>query len=179
MKIWIALLRGINVGGRNPLPMAALREQLEAAGLRDVRTVIQSGNVVFGSNARSAPALAGRIATAIEDSFGMRPAVLVLEARELAAALDHDPLAGQDLDPAKLHLFFLEEPPRAPDLDAIAAARAPSESFALEGRVFYLAAPDGIGRSKLASNVERWLGVATTARNARTLRRLVELAGPG
>ncbi len=176
MGTWIALLRGINVGGHNMLPMKRLAVLLEAAGCADVRTYIQSGNVVFGHPARGAAALEKMIADAIKAEFGFAPQVMVLRAAELAAAAEANPWVEANHAPASLHVYFLASEPAAPDLAAIEAIRRGNERFVLRGRVFYLFAPDGIGQSKLAERAERLLGVAATARNWRTVTTLVDMA---
>lgn len=177
MTTWIALFRGINVGGNNILPMAALRADLAALGLDDVRTYIQSGNVVFESKARSAKALGAKISTCVEERHGFRPQVLVLSAAQLRAAREANPFARAESGPKTLHYAFLVDTPRAPDLAALERLRSESEAFELTDAVFYLHAPDGIGRSKLAGAVDKHLGVATTGRNHRTVAKLLELAG--
>ena len=174
MATWIALLRGINVSGKNILPMAELRRELEGLGFEDVRTYIQSGNVVFRSGARSAAKLADTIAGAVGESHGFRAPVLVLSAAELASAQRQNPFPKVSAEKA-LHFLFLFEKPRRPDLDALNELASGKEEFRLAGRVFYLHAPDGIGRSKLAARAEKLLGVEATARNLRTVRKLAEL----
>jgi uncharacterized protein (DUF1697 family) len=177
MNTWIALFRGINVGGNNPLPMKDLREDLAGLGLEEVRTYIQSGNAVFRSEgAEGAEALAERIAAAVEARHGHRPRVLLLEAAELRGARDTNPYPGAEDDPKSVHLYFLASAPTAPDLATLEAARAPTEAFHLEGRIFYLHAPAGVGRSKLAAKAEKLLGVPATARNWRTVGKLCEMA---
>lgn len=175
MSTWIALFRGINVGGHNKLPMAELSRVLEDIGLVDVRTVIQSGNVVFRSTRKSAPALARDIEAAVEKARGFRPAVLVLDSAGFVERLDANPFPEGTGDPKTLHLFFTASKPTAPDLAAIEGDCSPTERWKLDGDVFYLHAPDGIGRSKLAGSVEKRLGVPGTARNWRTLGRLRDL----
>lgn len=172
---WIALLRGINVGGRNRLPMAELRALFEAAGCDEVRTYIQSGNVVLAAAERDRAALAERLADAIAEAKGFRPAVMLLTAAELAAARDGNPFPDAAAEPRSLHLWFLAADPAGVDLSPLDEVRAPNERFELRGRVFYLHAPDGIGRSKLAERVERKLGVEATARNWRTVEALLAL----
>jgi uncharacterized protein (DUF1697 family) len=176
MKTWIALLRGINVGGHNILPMKELRALLETEGFVDVRTYIQSGNCVFGASESDAETLADLITERIEQNFGFRPAVLVLEKPDLDRAIADNPFAEHADDPKTIHLSFLKERPTSPDLEALRALQASSEHFELTQTVFYLHAPDGIGRSKLAAQVEKKLGVQTTARNLRTVLKLAELA---
>jgi uncharacterized protein (DUF1697 family) len=175
---WIALLRGVNVGGHRKLPMSGLREVLGDLGLDHVRTLIQSGNVVFESDVRPAARLERNIADGIEESFGFRPGCLVLDSASFRSALDSVPFSGTE-DPGKIHLFFLDDRPEDPDLPALQRAATGSESFELDDRVLYLHAPDGIGRSRLVRGVERWLGVEATARNLRTLQRLLVLVEPG
>lgn len=176
MTQYIVLLRGINVGGRNRLPMARLREILGAGGLTDVRTYIQSGNVVFQSDETDRSALARHIGDAIEAGVGFRPAVMVLTNEALNTAVERNPFADQVADHKTLHFYFLAEPPANPDFAALTALQSPTERFRLDDAVFYLFAPDGIGRSKLAAQVERHLGVAATARNLRTVEKLRGLA---
>lgn len=174
MQTSIALLRGINVGGHNLLPMQELRSVLAGLGLQDVRTHIQSGNAVFRREGDTAD-LGPRISAAIDEKFGFAPPVVVLTAAELEQALAACPLAGAE--PGQLHFWFLAATPSAPDLARLEALRAADETFALRGRVFYLHAPAGIGHSRLAPLVEKALGVPGTARNGRTVAKLLELAG--
>ncbi len=176
MATWLALLRGINVGGKNVLPMAGLRMDLESLKFRNIRTYIQSGNVLFESPAKSPKSLAKKIASLIEERYGFCPQVLVLDHEDLVAAAEGNPFPKAAKDPKSLHFFFLSEPAKAADVESIANACAKSEKYELTNRVFYLAAPDGIGRSKLAANAEKYLGVNATARNFRTVGRLLELA---
>jgi uncharacterized protein (DUF1697 family) len=177
MPTWIALFRGINVGGRNRLPMKDLVRDLETLGLMDIRTYIQSGNVVFRSRDRSAATLEKKIADAIEKRHGFRPHIVILSVDQLRAAGESNPFPEAESEPKSLHLFFLASPPAAPDLEALKSVKAPSERFHLAGDVFYLHAPAGIGRSRLAASVEKRLGVPATARNWRTVRELIRLAG--
>lgn len=179
MQTWVALLRGINVGGRNVLPMARLRALLEALHCRDVRTYIQSGNAVFTSKSKSRPNLTKKILDAIEQEFGFRPTLLLLTATDFAAALDHNPFPRAAAAPKTLHYYFLDSVPKSPDTDALAALAIRTERYRLVGRVFYLHTPDGFGSSKLAANAERKLGVPATARNHATIEKIaVLLADP-
>ena len=175
MSTWIVLLRGINVGGNNLLPMADLRSALEERECEDVQTYIQSGNVVLRSALRSAGQLQQQVADAIEETRGFRVPVLALKAKELDAALEANPFPHAQ-DEKALHLFFLFAKPRKPDLEGIAAVAKDSEEFELLGRTFYLHAPEGIARSKAAAQVEKHLGVEGTGRNLRTARKLQDMA---
>ena len=107
MTTWIALLRGINVGGRNILPMKELTRELEKIGCSNVQTYIQSGNVVFQSSVTRADSLAKRISQAILKSHGFRPGVMVLSAKEVEDAASSNPFPNAEVDPKSLHLFFL------------------------------------------------------------------------
>ena len=176
MNTYIALLRGINVGGHNKLPMGELTEILEGLGLQDVETYIQSGNVVFQKDDVNPSELSERIKSAINERRGFAPQVLVLSAEELEGAVEANPFPEAVDEPKRLHFYFLADAPENPDLETLENVKVESERFALEGRVFYLHAPDGIGRSKLAARVEKALGVAATARNWRSVRKIKEMA---
>jgi uncharacterized protein (DUF1697 family) len=174
MATWVALLRGVG-GGIRPLPMRELRVALEGIGLKDVRTYIQSGNVVFNS-ARSAARLAQEIERCIERNFGFHSRTFVLSVPELQRAAKGNPFPQADEKPQALHLFFLAKPARAAQLDAMNEIKAKSEQFVLTNKVFYFYTPDGFGISKLAAKAGRLLGVDMTARNWRTVGKLLELA---
>jgi uncharacterized protein (DUF1697 family) len=175
LKTWIALLRGINVGGACIVPMKDLVTTLAGAGLSSVRTYIQSGNLVFQTPKGTQRALERQIAQLIEKRFGFRPPVMVLSGVELSEAISGNPFPQAIAEPKSLHLCFLSEAPSNPDLDALTKLKADKEAFALKGQVFYLHTPDGYGNSKLAAKVERALGVATTCRNWRTVNQLLEM----
>ncbi len=172
MQRWIALFRGINVGGNNILPMAALKSDLESLKLKRVRTYIQSGNVVFDTTSKSSGTLATKISRKINEQHGFRPHILLLSQQDLQTAVSENPFPDAVSDPKTLHFFFLDAEPVAADTQALDDAKAADEEYAISKRVFYLHAPSGIGRSKLAMNAEKYLGVVTTARNYRTVERL-------
>ncbi len=174
MNTYIALLRGINVGGSGRLPMKELVEHLESQGCRSVRTYIQSGNAVF-EHAAAAPVLTRQIRAALGAALGFEPALLLMTPKQLTRAASRNPFPEGEQDPAKLHLYFLAARPKQPDLDRLQGIAKANERFALEEDVLYLHAPDGIGRSKLAANVERVLGVSGTGRNWRTVQKLLDL----
>lgn len=176
MTTWIALLRGVNVGGRNKLPMKELTGVLEAMGCHNVRTYIQSGNALFtpGNNGRAQ--LAADLSRAIDERCGFAPGVIVLEERELTAAIDANPLPEAASNPTSLHLFFLDETPHPEATSRLAGVKAATESVVVKDRVLYLHAPDGIARSRLAQQVERLLGTRVTGRNWRTIRKIADMA---
>lgn len=175
MAIWIALLRGINVGGKNSLPMKDLREHLTAEGLGKVKTYIQSGNCVFESSMQTPKAIEVLIADTVDRISEFRPRVLVISAATFRAAIDANPFPEATNDPKSLHFYFLDAPAQSADIDALLALKKDSETFRLTDQVFYLHASEGIGRSKLAERAEKLLGVATTARNLRSVLKIAEL----
>lgn len=175
MDIWVALLRGINVGGKNRLPMAALVALLEELGAREAKTYIQSGNALFrcGGDIQQ---FGERLSAAIKSRHGFAPQVLILGLSAIAKALAENPFPEAVADPAHLHLGFLASTPEHPDLARLEGLRLQSERFQLGEGVFYLHAPEGVGRSKLAAGIERALGVVVTDRNWQTVSKIMELA---
>lgn len=176
MKSYIALIRGINVGGKNVLPMKALKALLENLGLQNVKTYIQSGNVVFQGNEKNTSWLSSKISAEIEKSHGFKPQVLLLNIEEMEEAIESNPFPEAESEPKTLHLNFLASVPETPNLKALESLKKENERFELKGNVFYLHAPDGIGRSKLAANAERLLGVTMTGRNWRTVCKIMAMA---
>ncbi len=176
MKTYIALLRGINVGGKSILPMKELVSLLEDLGAQNVKTYIQSGNAVFQSKETNASLLSNEISVAIKKSHGFEPQVLLLESEEVEKVIESNPFRETESEPKTLHVFFLASMPKNPDLDALESIRSDDERFALKDGVFYLHAPNGIGRSKLAANAEKLLGVSATGRNWRTIRKIMAMA---
>lgn len=173
---YVALLRGINVGGKNIVPMAALRTCLSDAGLANVRTYIQSGNVVFESASNNKKALAETVRKAMGQAFAPEPTVQILAASAFSDAVAACPYVSEPVADKFVHLTFLDGDPAAGAEDAAADLASATEQFALQGRVFYLLAPDGIGRSKLAARIENVVGVGATSRNLRSCRKILELA---
>ena len=176
MTTYIALFRGINVGGKNKLPMKDLVATLENVGCQDVATYIQSGNAVFQSEEQDASLLSETIEAAIREQHGFEPLVLLLTSEEMGRVMGSNPFPEAESEPKTLHLYFLAAPPESPDLDALEGIKGDRERFFLGDSVFYLHAPNGIGRSKLAANIEKLLGVPVTARNWRTVRKVMEMA---
>jgi uncharacterized protein (DUF1697 family) len=176
MKTYIALFRGINVGGTNVLPMKDLVALLETIGSQNVKTYIQSGNAVFQNQEENPSLLSNKIRVTLKKSHGFEPQVLLLTPEEIESAIESNPFPEAESEPKTLHLDFLASMPKNPDLDALESIKSDREQFALKDRVFYLHAPDGIGRSKLAANTEKLLGVAITGRNWRTVCRVMTMA---
>ncbi len=175
MKTYVALFRGINVGGNNLLPMKELQEILVKTGCKDVRTYLQSGNAVFAYDNTESNKLAETISSNIYAVRGFKPNVFVLKASALLDAVRNNPFSSGDTK--TVHFYFLESVPESPDMEKLYALKTASEEFALAGPVFYLYTPEGFGRSKLASKVENGLGVAVTARNLNTVSNLAAMVG--
>lgn len=173
---WIALFRGINVGGNNILPMAELRNELAASGFSEVNSYIQSGNVVFRAGTTSRQVLGQRLRDLVQRRWGFSPLVFLLTREDLQSAVEQNPFAEASAEPKTLHFSFLAEPACDADLDALESLRASSERWKLTDTVFYLHAPEGIGRSKLAARIERVLKVGMTSRNFRTVDKLLAMA---
>jgi len=172
----VVLLRGINIGSRNRISMPDLREALEGAGYDDVRTYLQSGNVVLSSTA-SARETARDCERLIADRFGLEIAVVARTRSELAKVVDRNPLERVAKDPKRYQVSFLETKP-APklvrELEEVATAR---EEVVSIGREIYAWHPDGVARSKLWTRLAgKNLGVTATARNWTTVAKLLELA---
>lgn len=174
MKPYVALLRGVNVGGKNRLPMKEFRALLEEIGCHNVATYIQSGNAVFSYDG-SARKLQELIASRVADQFSFTPEVMLLSKASFDAILRESHFMDDDLDPKLKHVSILQQAAKSPDLDKLQALAANGEEFHLTASAFYLRAPNGIGRSKLAASVERLLGVSATSRNWRSLTKISEL----
>jgi len=175
MTILIALLRGINVGGKNILPMKELVRFFEDAGGEDVKTYIQSGNVVFTHSTGSTGELNERIATAIERSRDFRPAIVMLDLETLRDAAASNPFPEAAAEPKSLHLYFFEGTPDVAGLAALKKLKAASESYRTSGNTLFLHAPEGVGKSRLVKGIDKALGLNATGRNWRTITRLIEL----
>jgi uncharacterized protein (DUF1697 family) len=174
MNTFVALVRGINVGGKNILPMKDFRALLTSLGCEDVATYIQSGNAVFRSSAKASE-LSLSIADLIHSKFNFRPVVLVLTADDFELIAAETPFSVRPGEENLVHIWFLHG--SAPKVDAarFADLSSASETFAQTRRAFYLHSPDGIGRSKLAAEVGKYLVVPVTARNFRTVGKIREL----
>lgn len=175
MQTWIALFRGINVGGNNLIPMKTLVDLMTKAGCIDVQSYIQSGNVLFKHQDINKAELATLLSNLVDQHFGFRPKVLLLDAAQFNVLLANNPFKQAYEQPKNLHVFFLEQSAKSPDIEKINSLKAVTEEYHLQAEGFYLYAPDGIGRSTLAAKVEKCLGVATTARNFNTLIKISEM----
>lgn len=186
MPGYIALLRGVNVGGSNKVAMAQLRGALEAAGFGNVRTYIQSGNIVLQAPRTKAEALSARIHSVILDVFGLDVPTVVVDAKTLTAIKASSPYS-HEADPRRVHVFFLPAPLDAASRDRVAqiqsavAAKGSRDAVTVDGAVMYLHTPDGFGVSELAKALStRGPGGhrAGTARNWATVTTLLEMVRP-
>ena len=170
--MYLALLRGINVGGKASLPMKELAAIFAAAGARNVRTFIQSGNVIFEAD-NPEPTVAA-VTAEIARVYGYPGRIVVRSAAELAVAYQANPFAkaGAPLD--TLHVYFLADMPDKAAVKALDPDRSPGDSFVVKGREVYLQLPDGMARTKL-TNVyfDSKLKTVSTARNWKTVGKLV------
>jgi uncharacterized protein (DUF1697 family) len=178
MTTFVAMLRGVNVGG-NSLKMEWLRQACESIGLREVRTYVQSGNIVFASRLGEAR-LVQAIKTTVDATTRLPVTVVVRSAQQLALVVADNPFVRRkDVDPAKLHVTFLSERPAQParaKLEALAAAR---DEYALSGREVYLSCPVNYGETKLSNAaLEKALAVTATTRNWKTVTALLAMAAP-
>lgn len=171
----VALLRGVNVGGRSNLAMAQLRDAAESCGFERVRTYIQSGNVVFASAEGDTDSVAEVLHGAIADRTSVSPDVMVRTRDELARLVAENPFVARGEDPAHLHVVFTDGPAQ-PALGSLDRASYAPEEAAAVGRQLYLFLPGGMGRSKLAADLGRQKRPRGTARNWRTVTKLLAMA---
>ena len=176
-EVNIALLRGINVGGKNKLPMKELAALFVDAGCEEVRTYIQSGNVVFRTGSADIGEISSVIGASVLDRFGYRVPVITRTARELQEIVAANPFLAAGAEADKLHVMFLAEMPDSASVEALDPARSPGDEFAVVGREVYLHCPNGVARSKLTNSYfDSKLSTTSTSRNWRTVGKLLELA---
>jgi uncharacterized protein (DUF1697 family) len=173
---YAVFLRGINLGSKRRVSMPELRATLSEAGYESVDSVAQSGNIVLTSDAGSKK-LERDLAKLLKKSFGFEIAVLVRTRDELADVIANDPFAGEADDPARYQVNFLSAKPDSARIAELEQAAVAPERVAARGREIYAWHPGGVGRSPLAKLItERQLGVGVTARNWRTLGKVLALA---
>ena len=171
MEAYVALLRAVNVGGKNKLPMKSLSAHCEAQGCNQVQTYIQSGNVVFRASAKVAAALPAKLKAQIKEEFGFETTVILRGAAELLAVTKNNPFA-----PEHTHVIFLAGKPNLTDVVKLNPPCADGEAFSLRGNEIFLCLPNGGGRSKLATyGFDKVLRTAGSMRNWRTVLQLLAL----
>jgi uncharacterized protein (DUF1697 family) len=173
----VALLRGINVGGKNPLPMKALAEEFNAAGCGNVRTFIQSGNVIFSApSGKGESELAQLLGARLAERFGYTASLVLRTTEELRAAIANNPYLALGAAEEMLHVMFLTATPDAARVEKLDPDRSPGDTFVVLGREIYLRLPTGMARTKLTNAYfDSKLGVTSTARNWRTTTKLLEM----
>jgi len=178
MMTYVALLRGINVGGHKPVAMAQLRDLLPRVGFVDARSLLQSGNLVFRGEARTGGHLERMLETEAAQRLGLETDFFVRTATEWKAVVSRNPFPREaERDPAHLVVMFLKEPPKAKDVAALRAAITGPEIVRTAGMHAYIVYPNGIGRSRLThALIERTLGTRGTGRNWNTVLKLAALA---
>jgi uncharacterized protein (DUF1697 family) len=176
-----AFLRGINVGGRRPVAMGDLRAVFSGLGLGNVRTLLQSGNVVLGGGRLRGAALEHRLEETARAALGLDTPFIVRTREEWDALVAANPFPREAADdPGHLLLFCLKDAPPADAESRVQAAVKGRERVRVDGRQAYIVYPDGVGESKLTVTVlERWLGSRGTGRNWNTVLKLQALAGAG
>ncbi len=172
MDAFVALYRGINVGGKNSVKMEVLRAMHEQLGHQDVRSYIQSGNIVFSAKG-SAVAIARKTATEFASEFQFPAKVMVVAAKHWDSIVKGNPYAKQAAaNPKSVHAGVCDGDPDEDRLSALLAKKGKGEAFVIGKSVVYLHAPDGIGNSHFAAGMEKACGVPVTARNWRTMETL-------
>jgi len=178
MPVYLAFLRGINVGGNNKVPMADLREMLTALGYKKAKTLLQSGNAVFAAPKQDLLKLEKKLEGATKDKFGVQVDYMVRDATVLDRVIKENPFPQMAKeDPSHLLVTFLKDTPRQTAGADLQAAIKGNEVVRVMGDIAYITFPDGIGTSKVTSSViDKNLGTRGTARNWNTILKLRDLA---
>lgn len=175
-EVYIALLRGVNVGGNNKLPMKELASLCEACGCGDVKTYIQSGNVVFRLSGKKAAGFPKMLEKQISGQFGFNTTVILRSAVEMRAIAQNNPFFRPSIDPKSLHVIFLAAEPNLTNVVKLNPICTGDEAFSLRGREIFLHLPNGTGRSKMATYAfDKVLSTVGSMRNWQTVNKLVEI----
>jgi uncharacterized protein (DUF1697 family) len=174
---YVALLRGVNVGGNNLLPVKDMARLFTEAGCANVRTYIQSGNVIFRAPRAQAERLPAQISKRIERQFGHRTPVLLRSGEELGETIRNNPFLQAGATENCLHVMFLATEPEAGRVLSLEPDRSPPDRFCVRGREIYVHCPNGAANTKLTNAwFDSRLATITTGRNWRTVLKLYELA---
>lgn len=178
MPVLISLLRGVNVVGKNQIKMDQLRALYEELGFADVRSYLQSGNVLFKTRERSLPRLTERIQGAIAERFGCNPVVILRTPEEMRTAIANSPFAERtDVSPSSHIVMFLAGTPDPAGRDRVSVMDTAGEELHLAERELYIHFRNGMGQSKLSTaTIEKWLKTPGTARNWNTVTNLLAIA---
>lgn len=178
MTTYIAILRGINVSGQKIIKMAALKKMYENLNYENIKTYVQSGNVIFSSKEHDSKKLEVIISSAIKNEFGFEVPVIVLTVKILKTVIDNNPFAKDEIkDHSFLHVTFLADHPTQNHKEDIIEKKQPNEEIAFTSNAVYLYCPNGYGKTKLNNNfLENKLNVKATTRNWKTTAELLRLA---
>jgi uncharacterized protein (DUF1697 family) len=173
---YVALLRGINLAGKNKIPMADLEKMFTKAGCTNVRTYIQSGNVIFRAAAEISVRLPEMIAAQINKQFGYKVPVMLRTVEEIGDVIRGNPFLKEGAPEDSLHVLFLADLPNPPAVKNLDPNRSSPDTFIVLGKEVYLRLPNGMGRTKLTNPYfDSKLKTISTARNWRTVTKLLEL----
>ncbi len=173
---YLALLRGINVGGRNKLPMQELVQLFVEVGCSDVRSYIQSGNVIFNADSALAETIPARISRAIAEYSGYEIPVVLRTIEQLRNAIRSNPFLDAGAAADALHILFLAGSPERHRVDSLDPNRSRPDAFAVRGQEIYLYLPNGVARTKLTNDYfDSKLSTMSTGRNWRTVNKLLEM----
>lgn len=177
---YVALLRGINVGGKNNVPMKMLASMFVDLGCTDVQTYIQSGNVIYTATEEVAESVTRRIPELLRERLGLKVPVVTRTAAELREAVQSNPFLIEGKDESTLHLAFLRNQPTDEQIAALDPERSPGDRFAVRGREVYLFCPNGVARTKLTNAYfDSQLKTMSTMRNWRTVLALIQMVEEG
>jgi uncharacterized protein (DUF1697 family) len=178
MQTYISMLRGINVSGRNMIKMDALRTIYESLNFKNIKSYIQSGNVIFNTKPSKPKDLEKKIMTQIKKEFNFDIPVIVKETEELKTVFNNNPfLTKRKEDITKLHVTFLSQEPEEIDIKKIKEGNYSEDEFIFIDKVVYLFCPNGYGNTKLTNTFfENKLKVTATTRNWKTVTELVNIA---
>lgn len=178
MSIYIALLRGINVGGNKRIKMADLRELLADIGISDAKTLLASGNVIFQSDETEREKLVSSVEEAIQKHYDFEVKVILRSGDELEAVIEKNPFTGQDVAGNRLLVTFLKNSPSREAVHDFQESHTTKEVLHLMGKEIFIHYPDGAGQSKLSNTViEKKFAVTGTARNWNTVIKLQAILG--
>lgn len=178
MNIYVVLLRGVNVSGKNILKMSELTERLTEAGFKDVKTYIQSGNIVFSHESNSESELEKKLKDLILKNFSLDIPVLILSPEEIRKAIEFNPfMKEKDIDIQNLHVTFLSGLPEEDKIIALKNGNYGSDQFFHSEKIIYLHCHNGYGKTKLTNTMlESKLKVHATTRNWKTINELLKIA---
>jgi uncharacterized protein (DUF1697 family) len=175
-ETYVALLRGINVGGKHKLPMKEVAQIFRECKCADVRTYIQSGNVVFQASRTAASSLPMLIAKKLEQRFGFMVPIILRTREEMARVVGGNPFSKAGLPETALHVYFLAAQPSTDAVKCLDPSRSAPDEFLVVGREIYLHVPNGMGRTKLTSTYfDSKLSTVCTARNWATVNKLLQM----